>query len=133
MFLFSDTCAGMAYLESRHVVHRDLAARNVLVAEDNSAKVSDFGLARDENFSLEGGKLPIKWTAPEALKQNVNRFFKKRSLNIKILQYLYNNLYSICYFYVFRSFQISLICGVLEYFYGKFIPLDVYHIHELLV
>lgn len=62
----------MAYLESRHVVHRDLAARNVLVAEDNSAKVSDFGLARDENFSLEGGKLPIKWTAPEALKQNVN-------------------------------------------------------------
>ncbi|XP_034944024.1 tyrosine-protein kinase CSK [Chelonus insularis] len=65
-----DTCAGMAYLESRHVVHRDLAARNVLVAEDNSAKVSDFGLARDENFSLDGGKLPIKWTAPEALKQN---------------------------------------------------------------
>lgn len=62
----------MAYLESRHVVHRDLAARNVLVAEDNSAKVSDFGLARDENFSLDGGKLPIKWTAPEALKQNVN-------------------------------------------------------------
>ena len=62
----------MAYLESRHVVHRDLAARNVLVTEDNSAKVSDFGLARDENFSLEGGKLPIKWTAPEALKQNVN-------------------------------------------------------------
>lgn len=65
-----DTCAGMAYLESRHVVHRDLAARNVLVAEDNTAKVSDFGLARDENFSLDGGKLPIKWTAPEALKQN---------------------------------------------------------------
>jgi len=65
----------MAYLESRHVVHRDLAARNVLVAEDNSAKVSDFGLARDENFSLDGGKLPIKWTAPEALKQNVSIFY----------------------------------------------------------
>lgn len=74
---YSDTCAGMAYLESRHVVHRDLAARNVLVAEDSSAKVSDFGLARDENFSLDGGKLPIKWTAPEALKQNV-------SLNIDV-------------------------------------------------
>ena len=71
LFTFSDTCAGMAYLESRHVVHRDLAARNVLVAEDSTAKVSDFGLARDENFSLDGGKLPIKWTAPEALKHNV--------------------------------------------------------------
>lgn len=62
----------MAYLESRHVVHRDLAARNVLVAEDNSAKVSDFGLARDENFTLDAGKLPIKWTAPEALRNNVS-------------------------------------------------------------
>lgn len=72
----------MAYLESRHVVHRDLAARNVLVAEDNSAKVSDFGLARDENFSLDGGKLPIKWTAPEALKQNVRIYiYMKNTLN----------------------------------------------------
>ncbi|XP_066993282.1 tyrosine-protein kinase CSK [Anabrus simplex] len=64
-----DTCSGMEYLESRKVVHRDLAARNVLISEEGVAKVSDFGLARDENFSLEGGKLPIKWTAPEALKQ----------------------------------------------------------------
>lgn len=86
----------MAYLESRHVVHRDLAARNVLVAEDNSAKVSDFGLARDENFSLEGGKLPIKWTAPEALKQNVNRFLKKtiaQYQNFMILQFILNLLF----------------------------------------
>ncbi|KAG8224114.1 hypothetical protein J437_LFUL001808 [Ladona fulva] len=64
-----DTCSGMEYLESRKVVHRDLAARNVLISEEGVAKVSDFGLAREENFTLEGGKLPIKWTAPEALKQ----------------------------------------------------------------
>jgi serine/threonine protein kinase len=67
----SDTCSGMEYLESRKVVHRDLAARNVLISEEGVAKVSDFGLAREENFTLEGGKLPIKWTAPEALKQGV--------------------------------------------------------------
>lgn len=69
--LCSDTCSGMEYLESRKVVHRDLAARNVLISEEGVAKVSDFGLAREENFTLEGGKLPIKWTAPEALKQSV--------------------------------------------------------------
>ncbi|RZF49262.1 hypothetical protein LSTR_LSTR002883 [Laodelphax striatellus] len=63
-----DTCAGMEYLEWRKVVHRDLAARNVLIAECGSAKVADFGLAREENFTLDAGKLPIKWTAPEALR-----------------------------------------------------------------
>jgi c-src tyrosine kinase len=61
----------MEYLESKKVVHRDLAARNVLISEEGLAKVSDFGLARDENVSAEGGKLPIKWTAPEALKHGV--------------------------------------------------------------
>jgi c-src tyrosine kinase len=64
----TDTAAGMAYLESKHVIHRDLAARNVLISEDCTAKVCDFGLAREESFNLEGGKFPIKWTAPEALR-----------------------------------------------------------------
>lgn len=64
-----DTCSGMEYLELRKVVHRDLAARNVLISESGVAKVADFGLAREENFTLDCGKLPIKWTAPEALKQ----------------------------------------------------------------
>ncbi|CAH1103384.1 unnamed protein product [Psylliodes chrysocephalus] len=66
-----DTSSGMEYLEKMHVVHRDLAARNVLIAENGRAKVSDFGLARNEkNATSESAKLPIKWTAPEALKQN---------------------------------------------------------------
>lgn len=37
---------GMAYLEDQKSIHRDLAARNVLVAEDYTCKVADFGLAR---------------------------------------------------------------------------------------
>lgn len=65
-----DTCKGMEYLESKEIIHRDLAARNVLISEDDRAKVSDFGLAlHDQNFQ-SSGKLPIKWTAPEALKKN---------------------------------------------------------------
>jgi len=63
-----DTCQGMEYLESRNVIHRDLAARNVLISEHEDAKVSDFGLALHNYTFLESGKLPIKWTAPEALK-----------------------------------------------------------------
>lgn len=34
-------------------------------------KVSDFGLAKYGDYTAEGGKFPIKWTAPEALRDNV--------------------------------------------------------------
>lgn len=53
---------------------RDLAARNVLISDDNRAKVSDFGLTREvfSKKSGEGTKLPVKWTAPEALRENVS-------------------------------------------------------------
>lgn len=47
--LLSFTCQvaeAMSYLEEQHVVHRDLAARNVLVGDDLTCKVADFGLAR---------------------------------------------------------------------------------------
>lgn len=62
----------MEYLESKKLVHRDLAARNVLVSGDNVAKVSDFGLTKVDSKVYDNAKLPIKWTAPEALKKEVS-------------------------------------------------------------
>ncbi|XP_072018048.1 tyrosine-protein kinase Yes-like isoform X2 [Amphiura filiformis] len=61
---------GMAYLESQRFVHRDLAARNILVGDHRNCKVADFGLSRiieDIYIAKEGAKMPIKWTAPEAI------------------------------------------------------------------
>ncbi len=61
---------------------RDLAARNVLISEDNVAKVSDFGLTREVFSKSEGTKLPVKWTSPEALRENVSYIYCKHELNM---------------------------------------------------
>ncbi|XP_021464988.1 ephrin type-A receptor 2 isoform X1 [Oncorhynchus mykiss] len=65
--------AGMKYLSDMSYVHRDLAARNVLVNSNLECKVSDFGLSRvleddpEGTYTTSGGKIPIRWTAPEAI------------------------------------------------------------------
>uniref|UniRef100_A0A3B4XPD9 Tyrosine-protein kinase n=1 Tax=Seriola lalandi dorsalis TaxID=1841481 RepID=A0A3B4XPD9_SERLL len=64
-----DVCEGMEYLESKKLVHRDLAARNILVSDDSVAKVSDFGLTKMDTKVSDNVKLPVKWTAPEALRK----------------------------------------------------------------
>ncbi|XP_076434584.1 fibroblast growth factor receptor 4-like isoform X2 [Babylonia areolata] len=60
---------GMEFLASRKCIHRDLAARNVLVTEDHVLKIADFGLTRTGDYYRKstGGRLPVKWMAPEAL------------------------------------------------------------------
>uniref|UniRef100_A0A8C7ZUN4 receptor protein-tyrosine kinase n=1 Tax=Oryzias sinensis TaxID=183150 RepID=A0A8C7ZUN4_9TELE len=74
--------SGMKYLSDMNYVHRDLAARNILVNSNLVCKVSDFGLSRvleDDpeaayttreatgSYLSPGGKIPIRWTAPEAI------------------------------------------------------------------
>ncbi|XP_040204621.1 ephrin type-A receptor 3-like [Rana temporaria] len=65
--------SGMKYLSDMNYVHRDLAARNILVNSNLVCKVSDFGLSRvleddpEAAYTTRGGKIPIRWTAPEAI------------------------------------------------------------------
>uniref|UniRef100_A0A8D2IT00 Ephrin type-A receptor 1 n=1 Tax=Varanus komodoensis TaxID=61221 RepID=A0A8D2IT00_VARKO len=69
--------AGMTYLSDRNYVHRDLAARNILVSHNLQCKVSDFGLSRilendvEGTYETKGGKIPIRWTAPEAIAHRI--------------------------------------------------------------
>uniref|UniRef100_A0A8C3G6Z1 Tyrosine-protein kinase receptor n=1 Tax=Cyclopterus lumpus TaxID=8103 RepID=A0A8C3G6Z1_CYCLU len=67
---------GMAYLNAKKFVHRDLAARNCMVATDLTVKIGDFGMTRDiyeTDYYRKGGKglLPVRWMAPESLKDGV--------------------------------------------------------------
>ncbi|EDQ88906.1 uncharacterized protein MONBRDRAFT_37376 [Monosiga brevicollis MX1] len=80
---------GMAFLEQNDVIHRDLAARNVrrhrlakfefkhlcvLVDQQMTCKVSDFGLARTldgEQYTTTTTRLPVKWMAPESLGRRI--------------------------------------------------------------
>jgi len=110
---FSDTCEGLTYLEQNRIIHRDIAASNVLIADDNTAKISDFGLAKTiETIGNENGiiiekiKCRTKWTAPEALESKVILVFFYRKKKDFILSY--------------RDIHIKVICGLMVFFFGKF-------------
>ncbi|XP_078050222.1 vascular endothelial growth factor receptor kdr-like [Augochlora pura] len=67
---------GMEYLSQRRILHGDLATRNILLADDNVAKICDFGLAKSmykrEIYKKKSDcPLPIKWLAIETMRDRI--------------------------------------------------------------
>ncbi|XP_054473898.1 receptor tyrosine-protein kinase erbB-3a [Anoplopoma fimbria] len=63
---------GMYYLEDNRMVHRNLAARNVLLKNNYTAQISDYGIADllypdDKKYFYNEVKTPIKWMALESI------------------------------------------------------------------
>ncbi len=77
----------MQELDKMGIIHRDLAARNILLDKWYQAKVGDFGLAREGGeYSNARTKFPVRWTAPEALKNKI--FTSERHKTAEALKYL---------------------------------------------
>jgi serine/threonine protein kinase len=44
--LFSEVCAGIEAAHAQHIIHRDIKSSNVVIRNDGTAQVCDFGLAK---------------------------------------------------------------------------------------
>lgn len=108
-----DVCEGMEHLESKKLLHRDLAGRNILVSEDTVAKISDFGLAQISSTATDNSKLPVKWTAPEALKNKVRNIMRWLMIITWISS---NSTWRVC---SCRNSPLSQTYGVTESFCGR--------------
>ena len=65
--LIKDITNGMIYLHSFHppIIHRDLKSLNILIDENGTAKVADFGLARRSERNMTERQGTVAWMAPE--------------------------------------------------------------------
>ncbi|XP_052250383.1 hepatocyte growth factor receptor-like [Dreissena polymorpha] len=80
MELCLQVAEGMEYLSTLAVVHKDLACRNCWVGKERLVKVADNSFSADlfskEYMSENGSMVPVRWMAPESLKQG---FFDAKS------------------------------------------------------
>ena len=61
------------YIADKGIIHRDLSASNILIGEDNTVEITDFGLSCVGDTYISNGSepLPLRWMAPESLKYGI--------------------------------------------------------------
>ena len=80
LYILYQVALGMGGLHALGILHRDLAARNVLVGENLTVKLADYGLSREvaetrEYYRYRSNRpIPLRWTAPEVFKVEFGSF-----------------------------------------------------------
>ncbi|OMJ88830.1 hypothetical protein SteCoe_9129 [Stentor coeruleus] len=69
---------GLDYLHSNDIIHRDLKSANILITEDSTLKLTDFGCSRrfdeNSNFQTRSFKGSPYWMAPEVVLRSGHSF-----------------------------------------------------------
>ncbi|EDV19066.1 uncharacterized protein TRIADDRAFT_62480 [Trichoplax adhaerens] len=62
----------MCYVSANRFIHRDLALRNIAIIGNQTAKISNFNFATEENsYAPPLHHYCIKWMAPESIKEEL--------------------------------------------------------------
>lgn len=73
--IFDQAAKGLLYLHNQGIVHGDLKCNNILVSDNKTAKLSDFGLSiirmESKTMSKQVQTGAIQWVAPECLSDAV--------------------------------------------------------------
>ena len=62
--ILADVCRALEYAHSKKVIHRDLKPSNVMVTEDGSSKVMDFGIAHQAKLTVSKLTSAEAWGTP---------------------------------------------------------------------
>eukprot|EP01059_Diplonema_ambulator_P017617 TRINITY_DN29628_c0_g1_i1.p1 TRINITY_DN29628_c0_g1~~TRINITY_DN29628_c0_g1_i1.p1 ORF type:complete len:370 (+),score=44.19 TRINITY_DN29628_c0_g1_i1:54-1163(+) len=67
-----DILCGLQYIHTKNILHRDLKGANILISEDDTAKLSDFGACKDLESQVCGTMVGTpQWMSPEAAQGEV--------------------------------------------------------------
>lgn len=87
--LLVDICRVLSFIHSRNIVHRDINPNNIMIDQDGTVKLMDFGLA-DLGDGETRRKGTIPYMAPEILKGETGPGLDIFALGITLFELLHN-------------------------------------------
>lgn len=104
--VFLQTIEGFRYLEENNILHRDIRPENILISNDGTTKIIDFGFGKNINFDDPTKSISLNWryTTPNEFVKNtydnkteiyfIGKLFEEILTNIENLNFKFSALIS---------------------------------------